>query len=92
MSGHENFNQDAFNNAAARLTNRGHVVLNPAMLPVGLSEAEYMDISLAMVRAADGVFLLPGWKASAGATAEYHYAYKLELKTYTDVNDVPVPR
>lgn len=92
MTGHENFNRDAFNKVAARLTNRGHVVLNPATLPDGLSEAEYMDISLAMVRAADGVFLLPGWKASAGATAEYHYAYKLEMKTYTDVNDLPMPR
>lgn len=92
MTGHENFNRDAFNNAAASLTNRGHVVLNPATLPDGLSEAEYMDISFSMVRAADGVFLLPGWKASAGATAEYHYAYKLEMKTYTDVNDLPSPR
>jgi|SRR5471030_383544 len=91
MTGHENFNRDAFNKAAARLTNRGHLVLNPATLPAGLCEAEYMDISFAMVRAADGVLLLPGWKASAGATAEYHYAYKLQMKTYADVNDLPMP-
>lgn len=91
MTGHENFNRDAFNKMAARLADRGHVVLNPATLPTGLSQGEYMDICLAMVRAADGVFLLPGWKASSGAIAEYHYAYKLELKTYTEVDALPDP-
>lgn len=83
MSGHDNENREAFNKEAARLSQRGHTVLNPAMLPDGLSQAQYMDICLAMLRSAEGVLLLPGWKSSAGATAEYHYAYKLGLKTYT---------
>lgn len=86
MTGYENFNRDAFNKEAARLVARGHVVLNPATLPSGLSQGEYMDICFAMVRAADGVLLLPGWKASPGATAEYHYAYKLGLKTFSVLN------
>ncbi len=83
MTGHDDYNRAAFNREASRLSQRGHTVLNPAILPDGLSDAHYMDICLSMLRSAEGVLLLPGWKASAGATAEYHYAYKLGLKTFT---------
>ncbi|PAT70428.1 nucleoside 2-deoxyribosyltransferase, partial [Klebsiella pneumoniae] len=76
MTGRENFNREAFNKEAERLTRHGHTVLNPASLPDGLEQREYMDICFAMLRCADAILMLPSWQTSSGATAEYHYAYK----------------
>ncbi len=90
MTGLDNFNRDAFNKEADRLSRHGHTVLNPAMLPNGLEQREYMDICFAMLRCADAILLLPGWKTSAGATAEYHYAYKMELPVYSTQKYPPV--
>ncbi|HDZ7275189.1 TPA: DUF4406 domain-containing protein [Escherichia coli] len=89
MTGYENFNRDAFNKEADRLSRHGHSVLNPATLPNGLTQREYMDICFAMLRCADAILMLPGWKASAGATAEYHYAYNMEMPVFTTLNYPP---
>ena len=89
MTGYENFNRDAFNKEADRLSRHGHSVLNPATLPNGLTQREYMDICFAMLRCADAILMLPGWKASAGATAEYHDAYKMEMPVFTTLNYPP---
>ncbi|HBN6266181.1 TPA: DUF4406 domain-containing protein [Vibrio parahaemolyticus] len=45
-----------------------------------MTPPEYMDICFAMIRAADAVHFLPGWKRSEGAIAEYHYAKNIGLK------------
>ena len=79
MSGLVEFNRPAFMFTAAKLTGRGHTVLNPAILPDGLSQAEYMDICLAMLRCADAIYLLDGWESSLGAVAEKALAEKLGL-------------
>ena len=42
-----------FREAAKALEAAGHVVLNPATLPDGLTDADYMRICMAMVDAAD---------------------------------------
>lgn len=55
------------------------------MLPNGLTQAEYMDICLAMVRSVDAVYLLKGWEGSAGARAEYALAEKLGLMTEVEM-------
>lgn len=80
MSGYDQFNRPAFHAAERYLIQRSSVVLNPAKLPGGLSQAEYMDICLAMLRCADAVYMLIGWQESAGARAEYALAQKLALK------------
>ena len=80
MTGYENYNREAFNVKSLELTAQGHHVLNPATLPDGLSQGEYMDICFAMIRAVEVVYFLPKWKASEGAMAEYYYAKKLGLK------------
>lgn len=80
MSGLVEFNRPAFMFTAAKLTGRGHTALNPAILPDGLSQAEYMDICLAMLRCADAIFMLRGWEKSAGARAENALAEKLEME------------
>lgn len=80
MSGIPNFNRPAFHSEALRLSHHGHVILNPATLPDGLSQSEYMDICLAMIRCADAIFMLRGWQRSAGAKAELALAKKLNLE------------
>lgn len=80
MTGYKDFNRPMFNDAAELLLSQGHVALNPAILPDGLTQPEYMDICLAMIRCADCVCLLPGWFSSAGAKAEQAIAEKLGLK------------
>lgn len=79
MSGLPHFNRPAFHEAARLLDSQGHIALNPATLPDGLSEKEYMDICLSMLRCADAIYLLDGWKLSAGARAEHALAEKLAL-------------
>lgn len=53
-----------FREAARELEGMGHVVLNPATLPDGLTDADYMQICIAMLNAADLVRAnLPEWCA-----------------------------
>ncbi|PIJ50666.1 hypothetical protein BL250_07600 [Erwinia sp. OLTSP20] len=53
MSGLPEFNRRAFFAAAAEIAASGDTPLNPAVLPDGLSEADYMAISLAMLQRAE---------------------------------------
>lgn len=76
MTGYAGFNRAAFNDAERMLKSQGCAVLNPAVLTDGLTQAQYMDICLAMVRCADAVFMLQGWEDSAGARAEHALAEK----------------
>ncbi|HHA2249976.1 TPA: DUF4406 domain-containing protein [Enterobacter ludwigii] len=89
MTGIKNFNHDAFNKEADRLTQYGHTVLNPASLPAGLEQHEYMDICIAMVRCAEAILMLPGWQTSSGAISEYHYAAKKNLPVYSTLHYPP---
>lgn len=83
MSGQENFNRDNFNVVAAMLKAIGHTVLNPALLPDGLTYGQYIKISKAMLECADTIYLLEGWRDSAGATNEHALAKKLGLNIST---------
>lgn len=79
MTGYPDYNRAAFNAKASELMSEGHIVLNPAVLPGGLCQSEYMDICLAMVRSADAIYLLNRWEDSVGARAEHALAEKLGL-------------
>ena len=52
------------------------VILNPATLPLGLTQQDYMSICLPMLYAADSVVMLEGWEQSAGACIEFDMAKK----------------
>ncbi|MBK4420864.1 DUF4406 domain-containing protein [Enterobacter hormaechei] len=80
MTGYENYNRPMFNAVAQQMLSGGHVALNPATLPDGLSQREYMDICLAMLRCADAIHMLHGWQESDGAVAEHAMAKKLGIK------------
>ncbi|MBF5597332.1 DUF4406 domain-containing protein [Escherichia coli] len=77
MTGYEDFNRPAFHAAGLALSQEGRTVLNPAVLPDGLTQAQYMDICMAMIRSVDAVYLLKNWYQSAGARAELALAEKL---------------
>ncbi|EOQ2709603.1 DUF4406 domain-containing protein [Shigella sonnei] len=77
MTGYENFNREAFHKAEEALKREGHTVLNPAVLPDGLTQPQYMDICMAMIRCVDAIYMLKGWQRSAGAKAELALAEKL---------------
>lgn len=66
--------KEIFDEAEAVFRKYGHIVLNPALLPKGLDHNKYMQICLAMIDAADMVFMLAGWEVSAGARLEKDYA------------------
>lgn len=79
MTGYTNFNREAFNVMCDDLRKQGHIVLNPAVLPDGLTQAQYMDICLAMLRCVTHVMMLKGWQGSQGAKIEHSLAIKSDL-------------
>lgn len=76
MTGIKDHNRPLFNRVAIELTEQGHSVLNPATLPDGLSQGQYMQICLTMVEVADELVMLPGWERSEGAYIEFLTAKK----------------
>ena len=79
MSGIAELNRPAFDSATQKILLDGNIPLNPAILPDGLTQPQYMDICMAMLRCADEMLMLPDWENSAGARAEYALADKLGL-------------
>lgn len=72
ITGCENY-EARFAEAARFVQGLGHVALNPAVLPAGLSKADYMRTCLAMIDSADEVWTLPNATDSPGATLEIQY-------------------
>ena len=62
-----------FECAQQQLEGEGHIVLNPAVLPEGMSRADYMRICFAMIDTADVVAILPDSNESCGAAVECCY-------------------
>lgn len=66
-----------FRAAAKNLEAMGHVVLNPATLPDGLADRDYMQIGMAMLNAADLAVFLPDYRESKGAMVEWGYCQRI---------------
>lgn len=73
ISGYSRF-KEHFAEAEEKVTELGHVVLNPAVLPAGLSQEEYMRICIPMLNVCDAIYMLKGWDKSVGAKIEYALA------------------
>lgn len=73
----------AFEEARDFYEAEGYAVINPAELPVGMSNADYTRICLSMIDSADEVAFLPGWSGSEGAALEWRYCrYTKKPKRY----------
>ena len=89
MTGLENYNFRAFDNAAADLSQQGFIVFNPADLgraalknfhevSVGtLAYAQLMEECKRRIETCDMLVLLDGWENSNGAKTELEYALSL---------------
>lgn len=56
------------------LENKGHIVINPATLPIGLEGNKYMPICFAMIDGADAIYMFNDWENSKGSLLEKAYA------------------
>lgn len=76
-----------FREATKALETAGHVVLNPATLPDGLEQADYMRICLAMLDTADLAVFLPDYQESKGAMVEWGYCQRIgkDCALYLDI-------
>lgn len=76
-----------FREAAKNLEAQGHVVLNPATLPDGLTDADYMRICMAMLEAADLAVFLHDYQESKGAMVEWAWCQRTgkECALYLEV-------
>lgn len=66
--------REKFAAAQIEMEKKGFIVLNPAKLPLGLSNGDYLRICAAMLEASDAVYLLRTWKDSQGAKIEHEMA------------------
>lgn len=66
--------QETFRQYEDWLKAKGYTVINPTtVLPVGLTNQEYMHACLALIDCADVVLFLPGSTESKGAMCEFMY-------------------
>lgn len=84
MSGYEDLNHPAFNDAAKRLREAGYEVDNPA--EIGHPSLPYTDLlkeDIRVILDCDGVAVLEGWWLSRGAQIETNVAGVIGLPIRT---------
>jgi len=73
ITGNENY-QAEFARAEKALTESGNIALNPALLPKGFTQEEYMSVCIPMLSICEAIYLLRGWEPSIGANIEKLHA------------------
>lgn len=68
--------KEQFRRAETRLRRKGHITMNPAILPPGFEWHEYMGICFSMIDVCEGVYFLNNWFDSKGANMEHRYALR----------------
>lgn len=72
ITGDQNY-KEKFCKLEAKLRSQGNIVLNPAALPPGMLNEEYMRICIAMIDCADKVVFMNDVGDSMGASLELSY-------------------
>lgn len=71
-----------FERAEKALSN--YIVINPAkvnaQLPIETTWNEYMQMSMAMLKMCNAIYMLKGWEDSKGANLEYEFARSHDYK------------
>ncbi len=88
ITGNKSYQRE-FGEAEQILRKKGHIVLNPAMLPKGMKRKQYMPICIAMLEQADAVYELPSAKYSAGAKTEIKFALYQEKILFENIENIP---
>ena len=82
---------ELFEAVEARLKAKGYEVINPAkvnaQMPPTTTYEGYMDMSLAMIKQADAIYLLYGFEKSIGAMREYWFAIGAGMKIMKEGED-----
>jgi len=79
-----------FEIAKERLSRYGDIVLSPLDYPKGLTQKEYMILSVQNVFMADLILRLKGWEVSKGALAEVALAYSIgtQVEEYSEARNI----
>lgn len=75
---------ERFKKAEEYLRQKGFEVINPAKVNGQMPELkwdEYMQMSMTMLRMAEMIFMLKGWKNSKGACLEHDVATNISIHT-----------
>ena len=92
MTGLENKGREHFFAAEEKLNSLGHIVINPAKLPDGLSNQAYMSIGFSMIDSSDAIYLLDNYEDSPGAALEIQYATYTGKEIFKEgINDSDIP-
>lgn len=79
ITGTEDY-MERFAAAESELSEFDMAVVNPAkvngQLPKETTYSEYMEMSIAMLKQCDAIYMLEGWRKSNGAMVEFEYAYE----------------
>lgn len=89
ITGNSHYRQD-FGNAEKQIKEKygdDVQVLNPSVLPEGMSPADYMRICFAMIDTANIVVFLPNAIHSNGAMIELEYAKYTQRKYVKEIHD-----
>ena len=78
-----------FNQAYILVGELGHEAINPAFLPNCLDYEECMEICLTMLKHADGIVMLKGWRRSQGARRELKEAIRRGMKVFFGTGNIP---
>lgn len=81
ITGEEEY-KTKFKVAQLYLENKGHIVMNPAVLPQGFEHQDYMEICYKMIDACDAVVFLNDWGKSQGAKLEQVYSEETKTPTF----------
>lgn len=82
--------KDNFEDAEKRITEQGHMAVNPMrLLPEGLPYEHYMKTDIAALLTCDAIFMLDGFNDSTGALLEREIARIVGIDVVYDVYALP---
>jgi nucleoside 2-deoxyribosyltransferase len=88
ITNNANYKAD-FKDAEIALKSAGFQPVNPAEehLPDGATWADYMRHDIKLLCDCDAIYMLNGWRESAGAKIEYMLARDLGIEIYMEVEE-----